>query len=305
MDGRVDQRKDPDRGRHVADTGPHAHHRAGVVVGLQGGALLALGQDDGGVDDLVELGQVEDPAEVGQALVPETTHVGGVRQAVGQLERGVRDRPGLGGGIEGGRVAISARAIDLAQGVHNSGEAITLGAIRPRIAKGLEHADKGPGRVDSKEDIVQDHKGLEEARVTEGIRLVPATLVDAVDQDHGEGVDGGDGDGHAHIQHLIIESVRNIERLLPCRMGDVWRGNGVWTVGRWEVEERGRWESDSHCGGAKLRGHIDVVHGECECPRFPPGIELDTRGRRIIGIIIIEKQKEPPKQESSKKELHR
>lgn len=81
MDCRIDQREDPDGRGDVTDTGPHAHHGAGVVVSLQGRALLALGQDNRSIQHFVELGQVEDPAQVGQSLIPHPTDIGRVRHS--------------------------------------------------------------------------------------------------------------------------------------------------------------------------------------------------------------------------------
>ena len=83
VDARVDEGKHPDGSRHVADTGPHAEHSTGVVVGLQGGAALALHDDDDGIKHLVELGQVEDPAPESETLVPHATQVVRLRQTVG------------------------------------------------------------------------------------------------------------------------------------------------------------------------------------------------------------------------------
>ena len=75
MDAGVEKGKHPDWRGHVADAGPHAHHGTRVVIGLQSGTALSLGQDDGRVKDLVELGQIEPPAPEGEALVPQATNV--------------------------------------------------------------------------------------------------------------------------------------------------------------------------------------------------------------------------------------
>lgn len=55
----ADKDKHPDGRRHVAHPGPHAHHGAGMVVCLQGRAEPALGEDDEGVEHLVEFTEVK------------------------------------------------------------------------------------------------------------------------------------------------------------------------------------------------------------------------------------------------------
>lgn len=55
MDKGVEEDKDPDRSGLVADTGPHGEHRTRVVVGLEEGRAATLEEDDGGINDLVEL----------------------------------------------------------------------------------------------------------------------------------------------------------------------------------------------------------------------------------------------------------
>lgn len=73
MDTRVDKDEHPDGRRHVAHTSPHTHHSTGMVVRLERGTHFPLGEDDEGVENLVELAEVEDPAVEGQAFVPDTT----------------------------------------------------------------------------------------------------------------------------------------------------------------------------------------------------------------------------------------
>lgn len=70
---RVQETEEPDCWGHVAHTSPHAHHGTGVVVGLESRGSLALSQDNNGVDDLVELGKVEEPSIESETLVPETS----------------------------------------------------------------------------------------------------------------------------------------------------------------------------------------------------------------------------------------
>lgn len=72
VDQGVEDDKDPDWRRGKPDSGPHGEHCASVVVGLKKRGLFALGEDDQGVNDLVELGEIEEEAEVGQALFPDS-----------------------------------------------------------------------------------------------------------------------------------------------------------------------------------------------------------------------------------------
>ena len=71
MDEGVEDNKDPDGSGLVVDAGPHGDHGARVVVGLEKRGATALEEDDNGVDDLVELGQVEDVSPVAEGVVPE------------------------------------------------------------------------------------------------------------------------------------------------------------------------------------------------------------------------------------------
>lgn len=61
VDERVEHHKDPDGRALVSDAAPHAHHGPCVVVALQKAGRSPLEQDDGRVDNLIELGYVEPP----------------------------------------------------------------------------------------------------------------------------------------------------------------------------------------------------------------------------------------------------
>lgn len=71
VDERVENDEDPDGGSLVVDTRPHGDHGSGMVVGLEERGAATLEDDDGGVDDLVELGQIEEVAPVSESVVPE------------------------------------------------------------------------------------------------------------------------------------------------------------------------------------------------------------------------------------------
>ena len=68
---RVEDDKDPDRGSLIVGTGLHGDHGSSMVVGLKEGRTTALDNDDDGINDLVELGEVEDVSPVTERAVPE------------------------------------------------------------------------------------------------------------------------------------------------------------------------------------------------------------------------------------------
>lgn len=87
MDQGIDPAKHPDWRAHVANASPHAEHGTHVMIDLQRAGSLALHQDDQGVEDFIELAEVEHPAPKGQAFVPQPADVGRVRTAVsGKLD---------------------------------------------------------------------------------------------------------------------------------------------------------------------------------------------------------------------------
>ena len=75
VNGRIDEDEHPNRRAHEADTGPHTQHGASMMVGLQGGATLALRDNDHRVHDLIEFTHVKDEAPKGQAFVPQPANV--------------------------------------------------------------------------------------------------------------------------------------------------------------------------------------------------------------------------------------
>lgn len=75
MDEAVEKEEDPDRRAHVLDSDKETPTGSHMMVSLQGRALLSLQEDDGGIDKLVELGDVEPPAVKGEPLVPESTEL--------------------------------------------------------------------------------------------------------------------------------------------------------------------------------------------------------------------------------------
>jgi hypothetical protein len=132
MDTRVDQNEHPDGRGHEAHASPHGQHSTGVVVFLEGGAALSLCENDGRVEHLVELGEVEPPAPKGQALVPDPADVGLVWQTRVCVHQdvGVLASPYARSRVIRHRVAQAARAVDLAQGVDGTHNSVGVAVVR-------------------------------------------------------------------------------------------------------------------------------------------------------------------------------
>lgn len=140
MNGRIDEDEHPNRRAHKADTGPHTQHGTSMMVGLQSGATLALGDDDHRVYNLIEFAHVKDEAPKGQAFVPQPTNIGRVGiPIVAQANRGVFDFPDVDGRVEGGCVAKSSRAVKLAQRVCHTSCSVRVASnatFRPGVDNG-------------------------------------------------------------------------------------------------------------------------------------------------------------------------
>lgn len=190
VDARVDRSKHPDRRRHEAHTSPHGQHGTGVMVLLEGGAALALGQNNSRVKDLVKLGEVEPPAPEREALVPDSADIRLVWQAGGADEDiRVQAAPGVVGVVVGDGVAQSPGTVDLAEGVDGADNGVGLAVVRERMLEAADHGHAGNGRVDSQEDIVEDDKGVEWAGFGNPPRLVTVLAVVPVDVGDGDKVD--------------------------------------------------------------------------------------------------------------------
>jgi hypothetical protein len=191
VDTRVDKDKHPDGGRHEAHSSPHGQHSAGMVVLLEGGAALALGEDDGRVEDFVELGEVEPPAPEGKALVPDAADIGGVGQASRGVDQdvGVLARPGVGGGVVGDRVAESSRAVDLAERVNGADDGIGVAVVREGALQCAHHGDARDGRIHCEEDIVEDDEGEEGARLRDAPGPVSVLAIVPIEVGDDDGVD--------------------------------------------------------------------------------------------------------------------
>ena len=72
---RIDKDEHPNWWRHVTNPGPHAQHSASMMERLEYRAFLAFGEDDCGIEHLVEFRKVEKPSVESEALIPDPAHV--------------------------------------------------------------------------------------------------------------------------------------------------------------------------------------------------------------------------------------
>lgn len=254
MDERVEEGEDPDGRGHVSDASPHAHHGTSVVVSLESGGPFALCEDDGGVEDFVELGEVEEEAKVGESTVPETADVCSIRQSLwSEMVSRVRvcHGPSVGTGIVDGSVAESPGPVDLAETVDDGCRGGSHGLVWPGEPEGADHAEKGPERVDGEEDIVEDDEEPEGAGLADGPGTVVSAAVEAVDVGDCAGVSGRDGDGDSRVQEGRVDGGRDVERAVPGDGGQLGGredgGAGVWR----KSEEGGGRRAEVDCHGHK------------------------------------------------------
>lgn len=266
MDEGVDEAEDPDRSGHVTHTSPHAEHSTGVVVGLESGAELALGEDDEGIKDLVELGEVEDPAVEGKTLVPETARVEAAGVAIGT--EGDVGRVGLEStgliAVEDG-VAETSGTVDAADGVDETSETFRTEGAHERAADGTEHADEGPGGVDGEEDIVGNDKPVERPGLADSPGLLAGRLVVDVEELGGNGVDGSDGQRDLGVQPGVVNIIGDVEDGRGVG-ADRRRGDEARVGGGRELEEGclGQGEGDGrHCDSWCNLNRVEFGEGWC------------------------------------------
>lgn len=229
MNRRIELDEDPDGRGHVADARPHAHHGTGMVIGLEGGAALAFGENDEGIEDLVELGQVEPPAPEGQPFIPESSHICRIWQSLGSEMNGrVVCLPNIGGGVVGHRIAEAAGAMHLAESIHRAHERMGLRIVREGPFEGIEHGHARHCGIDGQEDVVEDDKGLEEPRLANGPWFVsPAPVVGVGEHNRGR-IDSGNGERDGWLQYGIEDVGGNGMRRAQAGglegRRDGWRG---------------------------------------------------------------------------------
>lgn len=163
----VEEEEDPDRRAHILDPDKETPASSHMMVSLQGRALFALQEDDGGVDKLVKLGDVEPPAVKRQPFVPQATELirlgkvgvdGGLGSTGGTGER-VALRPRPVRRVVDGSVAQTGSPLHPAEGIHGPPEPVRRGErVLKAPPRGSYDADKRPSRVDGEKDVVGDHE---------------------------------------------------------------------------------------------------------------------------------------------------
>lgn len=141
MDSRVEEDEDPDGCRHVAHTSPHGHHSTGVVVSLECRAVFALGKDNQGINNLVELADVKDPTVECQPLVPNSApviwagRINSIRST--GTQRWFPDSSSL---VVIDTIFQTGSSVDLADTVNSTGPAIGSNRAHNRVPEGIQHA---------------------------------------------------------------------------------------------------------------------------------------------------------------------
>jgi len=182
MNCRVDKNEHPDWWRHVPNSRPHAHHSSSMVVGLQSRASLSLRQDDNSIQNLVKLAQVEEPAIESQTLIPQSSHIRGVRGSRSSQENRWRcGNPLRDRAVVRNCISETASSVNFAQAVHQRRESLSTSPSWQCSLQSAEHANKCPSRVDCKEDVVCHHEPEEWLRLADRPWLVPSRPVVCVD----------------------------------------------------------------------------------------------------------------------------
>lgn len=239
MNEGVHKAEDPNGRSHVADTSPHAHHSTGVMVGLQGRALLALGEDDDGVQDLVELAEVENPTVESESLVPQAASVGihGL-SAGGQSSMGRVSLPLAALLAERSSVTQASWPAESAHRVGKSSQTRWCKGADNGPVQSSEHAPECPCRVDGEEDIVSDDKGIESASLADGpwpLVVLPVVDVQELGRDS---VDRRNGYGHFGVKHSMVPALGYVEWRRECIRAGRWRRQKGWVRRGRELEER-------------------------------------------------------------------
>jgi hypothetical protein len=213
VDEAVDEDEHPDGRAHVAHTSPHAQHSACVVVCLQSCAALALCDNDKGVQDLVELAEVEDPTPKGQSFVPQSSNVGRVRVTVrSHVDERVLGLPDVNGGVVCCSITKTSGSVDLAHRVGDTCKAVWVVETGPGVLEGSEHGDEGSEAVDGEYHIVEDNEGLEEGLACDPPRLVVTLTVHSVEGKDGENVGGSEEEWHLRAHREVEQPWRDAKR---------------------------------------------------------------------------------------------
>lgn len=222
MDTRVDLDEHPYRRRHVAHASPHGQHGAGVVILLESGATLSFDENDDGVEDFVELGEVEPPAPERKTLVPHPANIGAVRHTIGtNVDVGVPAAPAVCIWVVRDCVTKTSRSLDLAERVDGANKGIGLPPVWEGCLQAVEHGEAGESRVYSEKDVVRNDKCLEPAVARNPPRLVAMLAIVPVEVRDGRGVDSGDGQGDLRVERLFEDVLWDLERVRESRFAAV------------------------------------------------------------------------------------
>jgi hypothetical protein len=192
-----------------------------VVVGLQSRAALAFCDNDEGVQDLVELAEVEDPTPEGQSLVPQSSNVSRVRVTVrAHVDERVLGLPNVDGRVVGCGVTKTSGSVDLAHGIGDTCKAIGVVEARPCVSEGSEHGDEGSEAVDRECDIVEDDERLEERLAGDPPRLVVTLAVHGVEGEDGEDVGDSEEEWHLWAHREVEQPWRDAERRAKRALSD-------------------------------------------------------------------------------------
>lgn len=191
VDQRVEDHKDPDGRRREPDAGPHAQHGASMVVRLEQRRLAALGEDDYGIKDFVELAEVEEVAVVRKALLPDT--VVDVTQTAPEAGRLA------GGAAHETRVAVEV-VVDAAR--RRSARDADPRELKDGAVDGSGHARTGPRRVDAEANVVREDKELEHPRLAQSQWLLVG-LSEVVGNMDRRSVNGRNGNRHANVHEEV------------------------------------------------------------------------------------------------------
>lgn len=124
---RVDLNEHPDRWGHVAHASPHGKHSTGVVVLLEGRATLSLDQNNDGVEDLVELGEVEPPAPESKTLIPHPANICGIWETIRtNMNVGVPASPSVRVRVVCNCVTQTSGSLDLAERIDGANKGVGL-----------------------------------------------------------------------------------------------------------------------------------------------------------------------------------
>lgn len=270
VNARVDKRKHPDGRTHVPDAGPHTEHCTRMVVRLQCRAALALCNDNQRVNHLVfssfgqqvrfcqdpaapfkkltKFTEVKDPAPESQALVPESADIGGIRKTTQPKDcLRVLRLPCIVFRVEVYCIAEPTGSTHLAERVERAGDTILFNRTCERYVERTNHCSTCNTRVEGQQDVVQDGKDVESARLANRPRSIFPPPVDRIDGGYKRHVSRGKRDGNHGRQDALVRRLINIKRIgigetiafgRQCQRLRTWR----------KSEEGARWSCQLHKG---------------------------------------------------------